>query len=79
MLFDPLHEFMRVCHYLRDQVMFVVILKVVDFLQVLIVLFGYIFNVGEEILILQVHSPEKLVIVFFLDKHRLLVLLSSLG
>ena len=59
--------------------MLVVILEVVDFLEVLIVLLGNILDVGKEIFILQIHPPEQLIVVFFLYKHWLLVLLSSLG
>jgi len=77
-LFDSLYKLVWVSHNLWYKVMFVVVFKVVYLFEVFVVLLGYILDVSEEILILQVHPPKQLIVVFLLDKHGLLVLLSGL-
>jgi len=78
-LFDTLHELVGVGHYLRDQVVLIVVFQVVDLLQILIVLLGHILDICQQIFVLQIHSPEQLEIVFFLNEHGFLVLLSGLS
>jgi len=53
-LADALHELVRVGHYLRDQVMLVVVLKVVDLLEVFVVLPRHSFNISDEGLVLEI-------------------------
>lgn len=53
-LADALHELVRVGHDLRDQVMLVVVLEVVDLLEVFVVLPRHSFNVGDEGLVLEI-------------------------
>ncbi len=51
-LSDTLHELMRVGHDLRDQVMLVVILQIVDLLQIFVVLLGHVLDVSDQVFIL---------------------------
>lgn len=60
---DALHEFVRVCHDLWDEVMLVVILQIVYFLQVLVVLPCDTLDVWDQAFILQVQSPVLAVII----------------
>lgn len=59
--------------------MLVVVLEVIDLLQVLVVLLGHILDVSQQVLVLQIHPPEQLIVVLLLHEHRLLILLSSLS
>jgi hypothetical protein len=62
-LADSLDKLVRVSHDLRYQVVLVVVLKVVDFLEVFVVLLCNSFDICDEGLILQVEAPVLSVIV----------------
>ena len=62
-LLHSLHEFVRVGHDLWNQMVLVVILKVVYFLEVLVVLLGYSFNVCYQRFILKIQAPVFSVII----------------
>jgi len=59
--------------------MLIVVLKVEDLLEVFVVLLGHILDISDQVLILQVHTPIELVIIFFLYKTWLLILLLDLA
>ncbi len=62
-LADALDELVGVSHDLGDQVVLVVVLKVIDLLEVFVVLLCNSFDICNEGLILQVEAPVLSVIV----------------
>lgn len=70
MLLDPLHEFVWIGHYLRDQVVLIVVLQVVDFLQIFVVLLGHTLYIRYQALVLQVKPPVFAVVVGLLGEFR---------
>ena len=63
MLSDSLNKFVRVCHNLWNEMVLIVVLEVVYFLKILIVLSRNVFNICNQVLILQIQPPVLSVIV----------------
>lgn len=56
-LTDSLHKLVRVSHNLWYKVVFIVIFKVIYFLQVLVILLCHILYISNQVLILEIHPP----------------------
>lgn len=63
MLFNSLHKFVRVSHDLRDEVMLIIVFKVVDFLKVFVVLSSNTFYICNETFVLKVKTPIFTIVV----------------
>jgi len=72
-----LNELMRVSHDLWNEVMLIVILKIVYLLQVLIVLPCDSLNIRYQVLVLQVESPVLLEVVYLIAIVRCILILFS--
>jgi hypothetical protein len=77
-LFNPLNELVWVSHDLRDEVLLVIVLQVEYFLQVFVVLPRHVLYIGQQVLILQIHTPIQLVIILLLQIRGRGVLLRGL-
>ena len=75
MLSHSLNKLMRIGHNLRDQMMFIVIFKIVDLFKIFVVLLGDVLYICDEVFILKVESPILSIIVHSLDIGGLLLIL----
>ena len=78
MLSHSLNKLMRIGHNLRDQMMLIVIFKIVDLFKIFVILFGHIFDICDEVFILKVESPILSIVVHSFDIGRLLLILLNL-
>jgi hypothetical protein len=63
LLSEPVHELVRVCKQLRDKIVLVVVLQVVDLLQSLVVRVRSLLYVRHEGFMLEVQSPVLLEVI----------------